>query len=402
MALTDTKVRQAKPADKSYRLPDGNGLYLEVRPTGAKFWRYRFEMPPGRESIHTIGQYGDVSLADARAARDWAKAQVKAGRNPNQVKEDEKRRGMVEAAATFRAVSEEWLETAALEWSPGYADQIRDVFAADVYPQIGHMPVREILPVDVLAMLRLIEARGASTIALLARQRCSSVFRFAVATLRADMDPCATLAGALKRKPVRHHPHLTRDQIPALLGKMADYGGYLPTKAALRLLLLTFVRTGELRQAEWSEFDLSGDKIGFGWPSWVIPPTRMKMRRPHIVPLARQVVAVLTDLQAITGGQKYLFPNLRRPSTCMTITTVNRALERMGFGGQFSGHGFRGTASTALHEMGYPTDHIEAQLAHARQGVKAAYNHALYLEDRRKMMQDWADFIDGLDDQAAR
>jgi len=394
MPITDVKARQAKPAERAYRLPDGRGLYLEVRPTGAKFWRYRFELPPGRESIYTIGEYPSVSVAEARSQREWARDQVRAGVNPTIARGAEQRRAAADAGETFKVVAEEWIGQNRDRWTTGYTSQLAAIFTADVYPEIGALPIRDIAAADVLAMLRQIEARGATTIALLARQRCSSVFRYAVATLRADFDPTGALQGALKRKPVRHHPHLTREQLPALLDKIEAYGGYLPTRTAMRLLLLTFVRTGELRQAEWTEFDLEGERFGLGGPAWVVPTERMKMRRPHIVPLARQAVALLDELRPITGGQRYLFPNLRSGGTCMTITTINRALERMGFGGQFSGHGFRGTASTALHEMGYPSDHIEAQLAHARSGVRAAYNHAQHLPERRTMMQAWADMVD--------
>lgn len=400
MPITDTKARQAKPAERAYRIPDGKGLYLEVRPTGSKFWRYRFELPPGKESIYTIGEYPSVTLAEARTQRDWARDQIKAGINPTIAREIERSRAAASASETFKSVAVEWISQNKDRWTEGYTSQLEAVFEADVYPEVGARPIRSVTAADILAVLRQIEARDAPSIALLVRQRCSSVFRYAVATLRADFDPTGALQGALKRKPVRHHPHLTREQIPALLEKMDAYGGYLPTKTAMRLLLLTFTRTGELRQAEWDEFDLEGDRFGLGGPTWLIPKERMKMRRPHIVPLARQAVDLLTELKKITGGQKYLFPNLRSGGTCMTITTINRALERMGFGGQFSGHGFRSTASTALHETGYPSDHIEAQLAHAQRGVKAAYNHALYLPERRVMLQDWADLIDGLSQQS--
>jgi integrase len=397
MPLTDTKVRQAKAADKPYRLPDGNGLYLEVRPTGARFWRYRFELPPGKESIYTIGEYPAISLAAARENRDWARQRVRDGVNPTAAREDDRRRVAANAEITFKSVAEDWIAQEKADWTAGYCGQIEAIFRDDVYPEIGHLPVNAISSLQVLDLLRKIEARGASTIALLARQRCSSVFRFAISTVRAEIDPTAALYGALKRKAVRHHPHLTREQIPKLLEAMGSYGGYIPTKTAMRLLLLAFTRTGELRKAEWDEFDLAGDRLGLGGPAWLIPKERMKMRRPHIVPLATQAVTLLTDLHGITGGGKYLFPNLRTSGTCMTITTINRALERMGFGGQFSGHGFRSTASTALHEMGYPSDHIEAQLAHIDQSVRGSYNHAIYLPERRKMMQDWADLIDSMD-----
>jgi integrase len=305
----------------------------------------------------------------------------------------ERKRAANDAVTTFKGVALEWIEASRADWSDGYTKQIEDVFAADVYPEIGDMPIRDVTAHDVLAMLRKIEARGATSIVVIARQRASSVFRYAVSTLRADTDPTAALKGALKRKAVRHHPHLTRERIPALVEKIDAYGGYLGTKIALRLLLLFFTRTAELRKAEWDEFDTDGTRFGLGGPTWMVPAERMKLRRTHLVPLSRQAVDLLSELRTLSGNRTHLFPNLRNPQAVMTVTTINRALDLMGYGGQFSGHGFRGTASTALHEMGYESDWIEVQLAHKIPGVRGAYNHALYLPERRKMMQDWADLV---------
>jgi len=395
MAITDTKVRQAKPTDKPYKLVDGNGLYLEVRPTGAKFWRYRFELPPGKESKFTIGEYPAVSLAEAREIRKWAREQVRAGISPTMARANERRLAAVDASSTFKSVATEWIEANREHWSAGHTKQIEDVFGGDVYPHIGSLPIKAVTAHDLLGLLRRIEERGANSIALLARQRCSSVFRYAITTLRAENDPTSALFGAIKRKPVRHHPHLTLEKIPELLGRIEAYGGYLGTKIALRLLLLTFVRTAELRKSEWGEFDLDGSRFSLGGPTWVIPAERMKMRKMHLVPLSRQAVAALEELRTLSGNQAHLFPNLRSPKSVMTVTTINRALELMGYGGQFSGHGFRGTASTALHEAGLNSDWIEAQLAHKVQGVRGAYNHAAHLPERREMMQTWADMVMG-------
>jgi integrase len=241
--------------------------------------------------------------------------------------------------------------------------------------------------------MRRVEGRGAETVALMIRQWCSAIFRYAVATLRADGDPAAALKGAIARPRTEHHKPLSRRQIATFSKALESYGGYRTTVIALQLMLLTFVRTKELREAGWSEIDLSHAE-------WRIPEERMKMRDPHIVPLSKQAMKLLRELHTLTGGQRWLFPNSRRPNTCMTATTLNRALERMGFNGKgsigFSAHGFRATASTVLNEAGCRPDVIERQLAHKeRNKVRAAYNQAEYLNERRTMMQLWADMIDG-------
>lgn len=261
-----------------------------------------------------------------------------------------------------------------------------------MFPYVGKLPIRSVTSAHLLEIVRRIEARGAVTVALLVRQWSSAIFRYAVATLRADGDPAAALKGAIHRPKVEHHKPLSRSEIVSFIGAVDKYGGYRTTVIALRLMLLTFVRTVELRKGEWSEFDLQNAE-------WRIPAERMKMREPHVVPLSEQAVVLLRELQTYTGGRGLLFPNYRNPKECMTATTLNRALERMGFNGKgsigFSAHGFRATASTLLNEMGYRSDVIERQLAHSeRNKVRASYNHAEYMEERRSMMQDWADFLE--------
>ncbi len=398
--LTDTKVRNAKPAEKPYKLQDGQGLYLDVRPSGAKIWRYRYWITPEKDGIYTIGEYPGVSLSDARREREWAREHVKQGTNPTHAKETERLRRMGEAANTFKAVADEWIDQNRGHWSATYLKQVETFMAKDVFPEIGAMPIRMVTAAHLLKIIKSAEGRGAGSIAVLIRQWAGQVFRYAAATLRADSDPSAVLRGAIKRAPVRHNPPLSKDEIPRFLNLLGDYGGYRGTVIALKLMLYTFVRTVELRKAEWTEFD-------FGAAEWRVPAERMKMKRAmkvgesHIVPLSRQAVELLTELKTISGGRT-LFPNLRTPDTCMTATTINRALERMGYLGKFSGHGFRTTASTMLHELGWRSELIERQLAHAeRDKVKAAYNHAEYLAERREMMQAWADWIDELARKAA-
>lgn len=394
--LTDTKIRNTKPGEKPLKLNDGQGLYLDIRPSGAKIWRYRYWQTPKKDGIFTIGEYPAVTLAEARREREWAREQVRQGLNPTQVRAAESLQRKGEHANTFESIALEWIEQNRDHWSTSYCKQVEIFLSKDVFPKIGDFPIRMVKAAHILEVIKSVEKRGAQSIAVLIRQWSGQIFRYAVATLRADSDPTSALAGSLKRKAVRHNPPLPRSEIPKFMGLLNKYGGYRGTVIAMRLMLLTFVRTIELRAAEWSEFDLSTAE-------WRIPADRMKMKKKmkageaHIVPLSKQAVELLLELHTLSGSQRFLFPNLRSPKRYMTATTVNRALERMGYAGKFSGHGFRSTASTLLHELGWRSEVIERQLAHAeRDKVKAAYNHAEYMPERRAMMQAWADWIDEL------
>lgn len=393
MPLTDARIRTTKPGAKPVKLVDGGGLHLEVRPSGKKLWRYRYRIAD-KENLFAIGEYPEISLAEARAEHDKARSLVKQGVHPSHNRQAERLSTQAGNANTFEAVATEWISKKAGRWTPYYRRQVENFLRADVFPYVGKLPIRKVTAAHLLEIIRRIEERGASTVALLVRQWSSAIFRYAVATLRADSDPAAALRGAIHRPKVEHRKPLTKGQIKDFKDALAKYGGYRTTVIALHLLLLTFVRTGELRQALWSEFDLGNGE-------WRIPAARMKMREPHIVPLSRQAVILLKELQTYTGGRGLLFPNYRRPKDCMTATTLNRALERMGFNGKgsigFSAHGFRATASTLLNEMGYRSDVIERQLAHAeRDKVRASYNHAEYMVERKAMMQEWSDLVDRL------
>lgn len=396
MPLTDAKIRNTKPSEKPLKLTDGGGLYLEVRPTGAKFWRYRYRIA-GKENIFAIGEYfndkrgGHVSLDDARGERDKARALVKQGIHPAHNRQKERLAAYTENANTFEAVAREWISKKKSGWAPYYLRQVERFLGADVFPYVGNIPIRNVTAAHLLEIVRRIEGRGAETVALLVRQWSSAIFRYAVATLRADSDPAAALKGAIHRPRVEHRKPLSREQIADFVKALEAYGGYRTTVIALRLMLLTFVRPVELRAAHWEEIDLDRAQ-------WRIPAERMKMREEHIVPLSWQAVGLLRELYTYTGGRGFLFPNYRNPNACMTATTMNRALERMGFNGKdsigFSAHGFRATASTTLNELGFRPDVIERQLAHAeRNKVRASYNQAEYLEERRVMMQQWADMV---------
>lgn len=397
MALTDAKIRNAKPGENPYKLPDAGWLYLEVRPSGAKLWRFRYRIG-GKENVFAIGEYfadkraGHVSLEDARRERDEARVLVKQGVHPAHQRRTQRLAQLADVSNTFEGVTREWIKKKAQGWTAYYARQVQGVLENDVFPYIGNLPIRSVTAAHLLEIVRRVEGRGAETVALLVRQWCSAIFRYAVATLRADSDPAAALKGAILRPKTVHSKPLSPDQIAAFMQALDAYGGYRTTVIALRLKLLTFVRTIELRAAEWPEID-------FKRAEWRIPASRMKMREQHIVPLSRQALDLLRELHTLTGGQRWLFPNYRRPQTFMTATTLNRALERMGFNGRgsmgFAAHGFRATASTLLNESGYRSDVIERQLAHKeRNQVRASYNHAEYLEDRRAMMQQWADMTD--------
>jgi integrase len=389
MLLTDARIRTAKPREKPYKLTDDRGLYLEVRPTGKKLWRYRYRIA-GSENVFAMGEYPAIGLADARESRDAARKLVKQGIHPAHARQSIVSAQIEANENSFESVAKEWIGKRKATWSPYYLYQVERVLQMDVYPAIGRLPIRGVTAAHILKILHKVEGRGAETVALLIRQICSGVFRYAVATLRADGDPAAALKGVVKRPKIKHSKPLPSSEIPKLVEKLDQYGGFRTTAIAIRLLLLTFVRTVELRKAEWSEFDL--DKA-----VWTIPDERMKMRETHIVPLSTQAVELLKELRGLTGNQRFLFPNYRRPKTHMTATTLNRALERLGYGGKFSAHGFRTTASTLLNEMGYRPDVIARQLAHReRNKVHASYNQAGYMADRKAMMQQWADYLDGL------
>ena len=390
-SLTDTKIRTAKPAEKPYVLQDGSGLYLDVRPSGAKFWRYRYWLTPEKDGRYTIGEYPAVSLSEARRERERIRELVKLGLNPTQEKKTEKLRQSHDRSNTFEAVAREWLERKKGKWSEYSHKQATNCLEQNAFPKIGRLPIRKVTAAHLLEILQAMEKRGAETYALQLRQWCSAIFRHAVVTLRADADPAAALKGAIHRPKVNHSKPMSAETIGDFKAKLDKYSGNRTTVIAMRLMLYTFVRTVELRKASWGEFDLDVAE-------WKIAAERMKMRRLHLVPLSRQAVELLKELRKITGGGDWLFPNFRRMADVMSATTINRALEYMGYAsGLWTGHDLRATASTQLHEMIYRPEVIERQLAHVEENkTKAAYNHAEYLTERREMMQAWADWIDSI------
>jgi len=391
MALTDLAVRKAAVRDKPYRLSDEKGLYLEIALSGSKYWRWKFRFA-GKEKRLALGVYPEVSLADARAARDGARKLLASGVDPSEARRAQKASRVELAENSFEAVAREWFAKYAPTWVDTHSDKIIRRLERDIFPWVGSRPIDKVTAPILLVCLRRIEDRGAIETAHRALQNCGQVFRYAIATGRAERDVSADLRGALSPVVESHHASITDPKaIGALLRSIEGYEGSLITKCALRLAALVFVRPGELRKAEWAEFDL--DKA-----EWRIPATRMKMREVHIVPLATQAVATVKELQALTGHGRYVFPGARTNGRPMSENTVNAALRRLGYAkDEMTGHGFRSMASTILNEQGWSRDAIERQLAHGeRNNVRAAYNFAEYLPERRRMMQAWADFLDVL------
>lgn len=389
MPLTDVKIRQAKPGDAPIKMTDGGGLVLEVRPNGSKLWRYRYRLA-GKENLFAIGSYPEISLADARAERDAARVHVKAGRHPSHVRQTEKAQQLAENRNTFKAVAEEWIAQRLSKRTERYRDQISRAFESNVYPFIGRLPMREITAAHVLDVIRRMDERGASAYALQVRQWISAVFCFGVVTLRADADPAAAVRGAVERGEISHSRPMSREQLGIYMAAVKRYKGFRVTVIALQLLPLLFTRTVELRAARWSEFDLD-DAL------WVVPAERMKKRRIHLVPLPSQAVALLKELRQVTGGE-LLFPGLKDPTRPLSPTTLNRAMEYLGLKGWHC-HDFRATANTHLEESKrFRTQVIDMQMARKdKDKTRAVYNHAKYLEERREMMQFWADYLQSIE-----
>ena len=389
MPLTDTVLRKAKPRTKPFKLYDGHGLFVLIHPSGGKWWRYKYRFA-GKEKLLALGAYPEVSLSDARDRHARARKLLASGKDPSGAKQEAKRQTAASHQNTFEAIALEWHRGRLHQWSVGHAANLLRYWERDLFPDLGSRPISEIVPAELLAVLRKVENRGSQEVAHRLLQSCGQVFTYAVVTERATHNPAANLRGALKPVQRNNYAYLKANELPEFLVKLNAYNGHPQTKLALRFLLLTFVRTGELRGAEWKE-------INFDKAEWRIPPERMKMRDPHIVPLSKQAVEVLREMHKLTGQWKHVFPNQHKPSGCMSENTILYSLYRMGYHSRATGHGFRSTASTILNEHGFMPDVIERQLAHCeRNQVRAAYNHAQYLPERRKMMQWWADYLDAV------
>lgn len=390
--LTDPAIRKAKPPVKPVKLVDGGGLYLLLRPDGGRWWRWDYRRPvTGKRNTLSLGTYPDTGLADARHKRNAARTLLAAGIDPGEHRKATDAAGAERAANSFEVVAREWLGKQA--WVAGYSVKVAAWMDNDVFPYIGSRPVAELTAPEFLRVARRIEERGAIESAHRIMQNCGQVMRYAIATGRADRNPVADLKGALPAPTARHHAAITDPAaLGALLRAIDGYSGDPVTRAALKLAPLWFVRPGELRHAEWTEID-------FDKAEWNIPAGKMKTRQPHLVPLCKQVVLILRDLHALTGRGQYVFPGARSPRRPMSNNAITAALRRMGYDGDtMTAHGFRASARTILDEvLGYRPDYIEHQLAHAvRDPNGRAYNRTAHLPERRKMMQGWADYLDGL------
>ena len=388
--LVDTVIRNAKPKEKPYKLSDGRGLYLLVNPTGKYFrFDYRFQ---GKRKTFSLGVYPDVSLSQARDRLNEARKFLADGVDPCEQRKADKAIIDNQFTSNFETVARDWFEKKRGEWVESHSITVITRLEANVFPKLGSRPVTDITAPELLEVLRVMEARGAKELAQRVKQVCGQVFRYAIACGLAVRDPSADLRGALSSHKKRSMATITDPkQVGGLLRAISGYQGHIASRCALRFAPLTFVRPGELRHAEWSE-------INIDLAEWKIPAEKMKMKRTHIVPLSRQAIEVLREIEPLTGRGRYVFPSLRTGDRPMSENTVLAALRRLGYSKEeMTGHGFRAMASTLLHEKGWPSGVIELQLAHAeKNSVKAAYNHAQHLPERREMMQAWADYLDSL------
>ena len=390
MSLTDTAIRNAKPKEKQYKLTDGKGMYVLVKQAG-KYFRLDYRVGGKRKTL-ALGVYPNVTLKEAREKRDEARKLITNGVDPAQMRKVTKLMQVEQTANNFEAIAREWFAKRSANWAESHAKKIIRRFELYLFPWLGSRPIAEITPPELLSVLRRIESRGILETAHRVKQTCGQVFRYAIATGRAKRDPSVDLRGALAPVKLGRMATITEPKkIGELLRAIDGYEGTPVAKGALRLAPLVFVRPGELRQAEWEEIDFDNSE-------WRIPAEKMKMKDPHIVPLSKQAVTILNEIHPITGQSRYVFPSIRTNLRPMSNNTILAALRRMGYAkDEMSGHGFRAMASTILHEQGWPSDIIERQLAHAeRNSIKAAYNYAQHLPERRKMMQAWADYLDTL------
>ena len=386
MLLSDIQIKRAKPKEKAYTLNDGMGLSLLIDTTGSKGWRFRYRFA-GKPKMISFGVYGEVSLAEARGQRDEARSMLAKGINPSEARKANKIALQFAHENSFESIAREWHGSKTTTWSQGYAKEVLYCLERDVFPFIGQRPIEQIEPLELLTVLQKIEKRGALEQTSKIRRRCGEVLRYAVATGRAKYNFAPDLAIALNKPKTQHFPFLTESELPTFVKALESYQGSLVTKYATQLLMLTGVRTIELRAAEWVEFDL--DKA-----LWEIPKERMKKRRPHLVPLSIQAIDILKRLRVITGQYDLIFPGRNDVRKPMSEASINKVIKLLGYHGRLTGHGFRHTMSTILHEHGFESAWIEMQLAHVdKNSIRGTYNHAQYILNRARMMQWYSDLI---------
>ena len=391
MKLTDNKIRGLKPREKKYKVSDGKNLFLVINTNGSKYWRYKYIFH-GKEKLLAIGVYPNITLSQARELRNEAKQQLSNGNDPSFIKQTNKINIKLAIQNSFEIIAREWHAKFLSKWKIEHAKTIISRLEKNIFPWIGNKPISEVKPMELLNLIRRIESRGARELSHRVLQICGKVFKYAIVTDRSEVDPSATLKGALEPVQRKHHASITNpEEIGKLLIAIDSYKGYFITKCALKLAPMLFVRPGELRKAEWSE-------LNFDKAEWRLPPEKMKMKSLHIVPLATQVIYILSELHNFTGKGRYVFPGLNNLNRPMSENTINAALRRLGYlSNEMTGHGFRSMACTILNEQGWNKDAIERQLAHIeRNNIRAAYNYAEYLPERKKMMQEWADYLESL------
>lgn len=391
--LTDAKIRTAKPREKDYKLSDEKGLYLLVKTGGACYWRMKYRHL-GRERLLALGVYPEVSLSEARRARDDARSLLRSGQDPGTAKREAKHASKLRLERSFEAIARRWIDKESSRWTEAHSARVLRSLELDIFPVLGQVPLDDINAAKVLDVLRAVEARGSHETAHRLAQRCWAVFRFAIGSGIAERNPCSDIRGVLKTSKPVHRAAVNMSELPALLASIRDYHGRDLTRLALMMLAHTFVRPGELRGAHWAEFDLSAAR-------WEIPGERMKMRAPHVVPLSHQVLGILEQIKSLTGRFELVFPSERNPRESMSENTLTYALYRLGYHSRQTAHGFRAIASTYLNQAGFRPDVIERQLAHIEKNkVRAAYHRAEYLAERTAMMQAYSDYLDSLTDGA--
>lgn len=389
MKLTDMAIKKAKPREKVYSLGDGNGLSLIVEPNGSKGWRFRYQFN-GKSKMISLGIYPVITLNEAREKRDNARKLVANGVDPSEARKEEKNKVSGQSENTFKKITLEWFNGRKDRWSEGYRDDMMEAFENDVFPYIGERPIAEIKPLELLEVLSIMEKRGVTEKLKKVRQRCGEVWKYAIITGRAEYNPAPDLASAFIPHQRENYPYLLADELPEFLSSVDKYQGSQIVRTALNILMLTGLRPGELRKSEWSFID-------FESRTWKLPEKIMKMGRVHVVPMSDQVISLLRQIQPISGDYQYIFPSRTNHKKHLSEMAINTMIGRMGYRGRATGHGFRHTMSTILHEKGFNTAWIELQLAHVdKNSIRGTYNHALYLEGRREMMQWYADYIDEL------
>lgn len=387
MNLTDKSIKNLEIKDKSYKMADGGGLYLLISPNGSKYWRLKYRIA-GKEKTLAIGIYPQISLKEAREKREIAKKDLKNNIDPSQKKKLEKLQQLTNLENSFESIAKDWHQKQKSNWTDRHFHYVLRRLEADIFPFLGKRPINEIEPPELLAVLKKIENRGAIDIAKRAKQTTGQIFRYAIANGIAKRDITADLKDALQTRKKKHFNRLEEKELPEFLQKLENYHGDILTKLALKLLIQTILRTGEIIGARWQEIDFDKNE-------WHIPKERMKARRKHIVPLTNGSIEIIKQIRKLHHNEIYLFPNANNSNKTISNNTLLYALYRMGYHGRTTTHGFRGLTSTILNENNFNRDHIELQLAHSEDDkVRASYNHAKYLEQRHKMMKWWSEYLE--------